>query len=59
MEDDYKVFDFNYCKETIDTYLNSGCGITKDKAKEIVMSWTAYYIGDRRKLVEYINKLKK
>lgn len=57
MDDNYKVFDFHYCKKTIDMYYTSRY-ITKKDLKKIVMSWIVYYIDDRKKLVKYIKTLK-
>ena len=52
----YKIFDIEECKKLIHIYLKGGQ--PKDKMKEQVIRWVAYYIKDRKKLVEYINNLK-
>jgi hypothetical protein len=54
----YKVLDMQYAKVSVHQYWDSKM-FTQEKMIEIVMKWTAYYIDDRLKIVEYVKTLNK
>lgn len=54
----YKALDMEYVKSHIHQYWDSKFFNTQQMI-DMVMKWTAYYIDDRLKIVEYVKKLSK